>query len=62
MKIETIGLENVWSRIGYGVSKAEAEAMREILLASPYLDTDDISESEWSGMVRLAIHRAAKQS
>ena len=36
----------------------EADAMVEILAKHPAMDTDEISDAEWKGLIMRAVHQA----
>lgn len=58
MKIESMTLKEIADRMGNQASQDEVLEMREILNDSQFVDTDEISDTDWHVFVTKAVKRA----
>ena len=59
MKIDRhMNLEDLAERMGDCATLAEADAMRLLLIESPYEDTKHVPANEWSRLLACAVHGA----
>ena len=55
---KTLNLSQLADSMGSAADRDDAAAMREILVQSGHVDTDEISESDWLRYSEMAVNRS----
>lgn len=58
MKIANMTTRDLLDRMGSETTDAQAEAMRELLEAGGWGDTDEISDARWVELIGEAVEKA----
>lgn len=58
MKISTMTTRDLLDRMGSETTDAQADAMRELLDAGGWSDTNEISDARWVELIAEAVEKA----
>lgn len=58
MKISAMTTHDILDRMGGNTTDAEVDAMRELLEAGGWTDTDEISDTRWVELIADAVEKA----